>query len=436
MKLTIPLRFVKQILRKIRNKVKKIICILKFFVQQKKISKRRHIILNKISMPDPNKVTLVFQITNFDKGGLEEVVLSLIKGIDNNKFNIYLFIVSNDIGYLGNQAVEHLGSSHIIVINHDLHLLESVIYMLKPSIVNTHYSDFGYKIYKQHGTKIIDTIHNNYIWISNERRDFDRNVDKFIAVSHQVKDFYVRKFNIPTAKIKVIPNGIDVSKIRIDPVTRDELKILANDFVFINVASFNYNKAHILIITALYQLAKTNNNIKLILVGNVLDQDCFDQVKSMIKDYKLEDKVIILNYVPKSRVYGLLSIADCFVFPSIIEGWSIAAMEAMYMNLPLIMSDIGSASDVVTDNDIGIIIDNPYVDPVKLTNCEVYKYRDATNFTNISSLVDAMNILICNNLKLNLNSNNVPRRIIEDKYNLSNFINMYQKIYQEVLDEK
>lgn len=434
MTLTIPLDSVRQILRKTRNKVKS---ILKFFGQQKKVSKRKHIILNRISMPSSNKVTLIFQITNFDKGGLEEVVLLLIKGIDINKFNIYLFIVGNNIGYLGNQAVEYLGTSHIIVLNHDLHLLESVISMLKPSIVNMHYSDFGYMIYKRQGTKIIDTIHNNYIWISNERSDFDCNVDKFIAVSHQVKDFYVRKFNISTAKIKVIPNGIDVSKIRIDPVTRDELRISPNDFVFINVASFNYNKAHILIITALYQLVKLHNNIKLILVGNVLDQDCFDQVKSIIKEYRLEDKVIILNYVPKSRVYGLLNIADCFVFPSIIEGWSIAVMEAMYMNLPIIMSDIGSASDLIIDNNIGIIIDNPYIDPVKLTNYEIYhKYRDVTNFTNISSLVGAMNMLIHNNLKLTLNSNNVPRKIIEGKYNLANFINMYQKIYQEVLDEK
>ena len=58
--------------------------------------------------------------------------------------------------------------------------------------------------------------------------------------------------------------------------------------------------------------------------------------------------------------------ADAFLLPSFIEGWSIAMNEAMFYGKPLLMTDTGGASEVIEDGDIGRLIPNEYGDVTNL----------------------------------------------------------------------
>ena len=400
--------------------------------------KEYYLVGDKHFIKHDEKKNIVIQIDSFDRGGLEEVVLSLIKGISKNKaINLYLFIVGSDIGYLGKEAVDNLDNGRVFLLKHDIQLLEKLIKEIKPVIVNTHYSTFGYEIYKKFNVKIVDTIHNNYIWLKNERDDFNQAVAKFIAVSSQVKDCYSRKFSVDSDKIVVIPNGLDANKITIKNITRAEMGFSESDFIFINIASFNYNKGHILLVNAFKQVLDKHTNAKLIMAGNVMDKECYDNVISFIKSNNLSQSIKILDYVPKDTVYGILSIADCFVFPSLIEGWSIAVMEAMYANLPLIMTDIGSARDVIENGDIGTIIKLPYDDVTVLNNDDIYhKYRTIDNYKNLDNLVVAMEEKITSADKKYFSENNYPKMKIVNRFNLTNNISSYLNVFRNIIHEK
>ncbi len=273
------------------------------------------------------KINIAFQIESFDKGGLEEVVFSLIRNIgEDNSFNLYILVNENKLGSLGNKAKEK--KIKIILLDNNRYFLSKIVKKLHIDIVNLHYSVFGADLYEKYQIPIIYTIHNNYIWADKkfvrERGEIYKNFKKFIAVSDQVKEFFSKRFGIDTRKIITIPNGLDSEVLKaISDEKRKDYNFSENDFVFINVSSFNWNKFHILLVEAMKRLITKYPNFKMLFVGNVLDGKCFEYIMNKIKKNSLSDKIRVLDYVPKEKVLGLMKISDCFVLPSIIEGWNI-----------------------------------------------------------------------------------------------------------------
>jgi len=83
--------------------------------------------------------------------------------------------------------------------------------------------------------------------------------------------------------------------------------------------------------------------------------------------------------------------ADCFLLRSFIEGWSIAMTEAMFYKLPMILTETGGASEVIHNEDVGILIRNEYGDvanlDLELLNKLSYKPQ---SYKTTNDLIDAM----------------------------------------------
>jgi len=71
---------------------------------------------------------------------------------------------------------------------------------------------------------------------------------------------------------------------------------------------------------------------------------------------------------PVVHVGTILSAADAYVSDSFFEGWSIAASEAAWNGLPLVLSDCGSARELVGERgERGRVVPNPLGDPLDVT---------------------------------------------------------------------
>ena len=93
-------------------------------------------------------------------------------------------------------------------------------------------------------------------------------------------------------------------------------------------------KNHTFIIKVFAELEKNLKNIELWLVGSgELEQ----QIKDMVLQYKLQDKVRFWGIT--SKVYDYLQAMDVFLFPSVFEGLGIALIEAQASGLPCIVSE-------------------------------------------------------------------------------------------------
>ena len=97
----------------------------------------------------------------------------------------------------------------------------------------------------------------------------------------------------------------------------------------------------------------------------------------------------MLGYI--SKIENIMPIVDACIMPSFIEGWSIAMNEAMFYGKPLIMTDTGGASEVIENNDIGILIPNEYGASDLLDRTTLDKLAYKPHHYKISSMVaDAM----------------------------------------------
>ena len=60
-----------------------------------------------------------------------------------------------------------------------------------------------------------------------------------------------------------------------------------------------------------------------------------DSLKALAQDLGVEERVVLLP--AQCNISEFLSAFDCYVFPSLYEGLSLAALEAQFNGLPCVM---------------------------------------------------------------------------------------------------
>ena len=104
------------------------------------------------------------------------------------------------------------------------------------------------------------------------------------------------------------------------------------------------------------------------------------------------------------------SVFDILVFPSLAEGFGYVMVEGMYMGIPTIVSDLDVLKEVSQNSITYFKTKDPMDLAMKISDTydRIIKGEDLTS---------------------------VPKRIIEDNYSMSSFINNYEKLYREFLDK-
>ncbi|MFC1677023.1 glycosyltransferase family 4 protein [Planctomycetota bacterium] len=108
----------------------------------------------------------------------------------------------------------------------------------------------------------------------------------------------------------------------------------------INVGRLDAAKNQAWLIRLMSQLPE---QIKLTLVGG---GPLNDELKNLIKELKLSDRIRMTGLLPRKKVFMEMNDADLFVSTSVREGLPIAVIEAMAAKLPVLLSDIGSHREI------------------------------------------------------------------------------------------
>lgn len=345
----------------------------------------------------PPKLHVAFQAPSMDKGGLEQVISTLVQAIDRTRFDVSILVESAEPGELGAQ-LQAKGVRLFTLDRNDVRL-EKVIRDARIDVVNLHYSTFGIATYERLGVPLVYTLHNSYTWFSGPevaaRAAALDKVSSLIAVSRQVARYATRRFGILPAKIETIPNGVSSDHFAPAPaVTRRELGLREDDFIFINVASVTSIKAQHALLSAVRELKATHPNVKLLMAGGVLDAPLAEELRARIVTEGLIGNVMMLGHLSHERISGFLENADAFVLPSTHEGWSIALMEAMTHGLPLIVTNTGAAEELVGETGIGLMVDNAYEHLESMTADEVRAVARTRSPRNLPQLVAAMREMI------------------------------------------
>lgn len=158
----------------------------------------------------------------------------------------------------------------------------------------------------------------------------ERQADYCFACSDAAKKLYHKR------QVEIIHNGIDVRKYEFNQEKRSYYRKqlgIENETIVGFVGRFSAAK-NLKFILNLAKKLTYNKQIKFVLIG---DGELFTNVEEKIKDFGLEDCVLLLGNCNKIEEY--LNLFDLFIMPSFFEGLPMAAIEAQCNGLKCLLSD-------------------------------------------------------------------------------------------------
>jgi glycosyltransferase involved in cell wall biosynthesis len=173
--------------------------------------------------------------------------------------------------------------------------------------------------------------------------------DKIVAISPVVKTNLKNKFGI-NDNVYEIANSLDVNKVK---SLSEEIVELPNKPLFTSIGRLDFNKNQLLLLKAAVLLRKRTDNFVIYLLGDGEDRL---MLETFIRENNLQDWVKILGYQDNPYPYIKKSLAT--VLTSLSEGFCLALAESILLDTPVISTDVGIASELVSKYDCGKII--PY----------------------------------------------------------------------------
>ena len=142
-----------------------------------------------------------------------------------------------------------------------------------------------------------------------------------------------------TDKTRVLPLPISPLSAPGDRERFRKRYLLTNDdFVLLFLSRIDYKKGLNLLIPSLNRISSNHPNIKLIIAGS--DTNGYKRnVRAWIREYELEDRVIMSGFLSGQDRLDAFAGSECFVLPSMNENFGIAIVEALSAGLPVLISD-------------------------------------------------------------------------------------------------
>jgi len=186
---------------------------------------------------------------------------------------------------------------------------------------------------------IICRLHKYEAYIDSPEAIEWRNVDKLIFISEAVKDTFTNRFPEQAKEISpvLIRNGIELSKFTANMDRKRGHKIAFN-------GRFHYHKSPELFLQCAHKLKEINPNYTFHLIGEFIDPVIQEYFWYQVEQMGLNSSVVYDGVI--EDVNHWLSDKDYFLQTSIIEGQSVAALEAMACGLKPVMHNYFNSGKV------------------------------------------------------------------------------------------
>ena len=215
------------------------------------------------------------------------------------------------------------------------------------------------------------------------------------------------------AKMRVIPNGFDLSEFVTDPgarlSVRKELGIPADSPLVGLVARYDPLKNHVGFIGATSPICRSVRNVHFLLAGSGVDS-CNAALVAPIKEVGLADRFHLLGQ--RDDVPRLMAAFDVLASPSHGEAFPNVLGEAMACAVPCVTTDAGDSREIVGDT------------------------GRVTAVGDMKGLAQNIVELLCMPREERIALGQRARERVSARYEIDHVVRRYERFYEELLEQK
>lgn len=165
--------------------------------------------------------------------------------------------------------------------------------------------------------------------------------NRVFVCSSYMREEIVRIFDLPSEKVSVHPNGIQIQIIDKEMMSHPDIKAKQEKIIFY-IGRLVYEKGIQLLIEAMPKIISQVPQANLIIAGSGPMEE---ELRS--KAAYLGDRISFTGFVQDEYRQQLYQAADVCVIPSLYEPFGIVALEAMANRKPLVLSDTGGLAEII-----------------------------------------------------------------------------------------
>ena len=230
---------------------------------------------------------------------------------------------------------------------------------------------------------------------------------KLIAMTPTEVEQY-RELGVEESKIVQIPNSIDIDGYEQLPEkgTFRKKYSITDEHIVLFLGRINKIKGIDILVKAVAELMEEGRSIRLVIIGS--DDGYLPALKELIKDLKIEEKVILTGFIPTEMKLAAYVDADVYVLPSIYETFPTTVLEAGACGTPVIVTDRCQIAPLVK-NELGLVV-----------SYDKDELRDAL-------------LRILTDEKMRTRFRETGRALVREKYTWSRCADQIETVYEEVV---
>lgn len=235
-----------------------------------------------------------------------------------------------------------------------------------------------------------------------------RDAARLIALA-PIEVQHYKNMGVDKDNIDIVPNGIDLAQFENLPKHGSFKKnhgLTDKNQVVLFLGRLHQSKGIDLLITAFAVLAKDFNDARLVIAGP--DDGYLSTLKSLTKEFELDDRVIFAGGLYDNDKLAAYVDADVYVLTSSTEAFGVTILEAMACGTAVVVSEVCGIADVIK-NKAGLVTPN-----------------------NVESIRQALSTLLADE-KMRHRLGHDGRTLVWQNYSWSNIAQQMEQVYQKAL---